>query len=192
MRITSKGQVTIPMEIRDKLGLLPNTEVEFEIDRDARADEAGHPARPAVARPRARRSHARPRHSPHHHRRDHAADAGLTWAPTLVDSNVLLDIFTEDDGWFEWSAATLAEAAERGPLSINPIIYAEVSAGFERIEELDDALPSQYYRRVPLPWEAAFLAGKCFSSTGAAAGAGARRCRTSTSAPTPPSPGSRC
>jgi AbrB family looped-hinge helix DNA binding protein len=35
MRITSKGQVTIPMNIREELGLLPNTEVEFEIDRGA-------------------------------------------------------------------------------------------------------------------------------------------------------------
>jgi len=81
---------------------------------------------------------------------------------TLVDSNVLLDVVTEDDGWFEWSAAMLADAADRGALFINPIIYAEVSAGFERIEELDDALPPAYYRRVPLPWESAFLAGQCF------------------------------
>jgi predicted nucleic acid-binding protein len=43
-----------------------------------------------------------------------------------------------------------------------PIIYAEVSTRFERIEELDDALPADYYRQVPLPWEAAFLAGQCF------------------------------
>lgn len=32
MRITSKGQVTIPVEIRERLGLLPNSEVEFELD----------------------------------------------------------------------------------------------------------------------------------------------------------------
>jgi len=47
-------------------------------------------------------------------------------------------------------------------LVINPIIYAEVSMGFERIEELDEALPADSFRRDPLPWEAAFLAGKCF------------------------------
>ena len=47
MRITSKGQVTIPMNIREKLGLLPNTEVEFEIDRDAvRIKKASAPKRP--------------------------------------------------------------------------------------------------------------------------------------------------
>ncbi len=83
-------------------------------------------------------------------------------ADTLVDSNVLLDVVTEDDEWFEWSAERLAEAASAGAIVINPIIYAEVSAGFHRIEELDDALPPTYYRRHALPWAAAFLAGQCF------------------------------
>lgn len=81
---------------------------------------------------------------------------------TLVDSNVILDILTEDDGWLDWSSTQLAESANSGMLVINPIIYAEVSARFERIEELDDALPVNYYRRLPLPFEAAFLAGQCF------------------------------
>ena len=44
----------------------------------------------------------------------------------LVDTNVLLDVFTEDPVWFEWSSTALAEAAEAGPLWINPLIYAEV------------------------------------------------------------------
>ena len=81
---------------------------------------------------------------------------------TLVDSNVILDVLTENDEWLDWSSSQLAESANAGMLVINPIIYAEVSARFERIEELDDALPADYYRRVPLPWEAAFLAGQCF------------------------------
>ena len=83
-------------------------------------------------------------------------------AATLVDSNVLLDVLTEDDEWFDWSADRLEAAASTGGIIINPIIYAEVSPRFERIEELDEALPAEYYRRVPLPWEAAFLAGQCF------------------------------
>ena len=81
---------------------------------------------------------------------------------TLVDSNVLLDVLTDDPEWFDWSAARLAAAADRGHLFINPIIYAEVSVGFTRIEDLDEALPPGYYRRVPLPWEAGFLAGRAF------------------------------
>jgi len=56
----------------------------------------------------------------------------------------------------------LARYAESGMLFINPIIYAEVSVGFKRIEELEEVLPAHSFRREPLPWEAAFLAGKSF------------------------------
>ena len=81
---------------------------------------------------------------------------------TLVDSNVILDILTEDPTWFEWSASALERQAERSILVINPLVYAEVSIRFEQVEELDDALPASMFRRDSLPWEAAFLAGKCF------------------------------
>ena len=81
---------------------------------------------------------------------------------TLVDSNVILDVLTDDAEWGDWSAAMLADAARGGPLAINSIIYAEVSVRFERIEDLDEALPESYYRRLPLPFEAAFLTGQCF------------------------------
>ncbi len=81
---------------------------------------------------------------------------------TLVDANVLLDVLTEDPVWMRWSASRLAEAAEIGPLWINPIVYAEVSVRFTSIEDLEDALPADDYRRAPLSWEAAFLAGKAF------------------------------
>lgn len=80
----------------------------------------------------------------------------------LVDSNVLLDVLTEDPTWFAWSSDALGRAAESEPLIINPIIYAEVSVGFARIEDLDAALPSAFFRRDALPWEAGFLAGRCF------------------------------
>jgi hypothetical protein len=81
---------------------------------------------------------------------------------TLVDSNVILDVVTQDEEWFDWSASALARQADAGPLVVNPIIYAEASARFERIEELEDALPPDYFRRDPLPWEAAFLAGRSY------------------------------
>lgn len=80
----------------------------------------------------------------------------------LVDSNIILDIVTEDRQWFEWSSATLSRLAEKQALAINPIIYAEVSIGFERIEEVEAVMTPDYFRRLPLPWEAAILAGKCF------------------------------
>jgi predicted nucleic acid-binding protein len=80
----------------------------------------------------------------------------------LVDSNVLLDVAKEDAVWGEWSAQCLAQLADRIQLFINPIVYAEVSVGFPTIEALDAALPMELFRREPLPWEAGFLAGKCF------------------------------
>jgi hypothetical protein len=80
----------------------------------------------------------------------------------LVDSNVLLDVITSDPVWAEWSANALAEAAEYATLVIDPIVYAEVSIRFSKIEVLDAALPAHLYQREPLPWEAGFLAGKCF------------------------------
>src|SRR5262249_41929682 len=83
---------------------------------------------------------------------------------TLVDSNVLLDIATEDPRWSRWSERALVAAADEGQLAINPLIYAEVSIGFATIEELDDALPRETFVRVQLPYEAGFLAGKAFVS----------------------------
>lgn len=80
----------------------------------------------------------------------------------LVDSNVLLDVLTEDPVWFGWSAAQVERVAADHVLAVNPIIYAEVSVGFDRIEELEDALPHDAFLRLPLPWEAAFATGKCF------------------------------
>jgi predicted nucleic acid-binding protein len=91
----------------------------------------------------------------------------------LVDSNVLLDIFTEDPVWFGWSSDTMAELAEQSALVVNPIIYAEVSVGFDKIEELEQALPANRFTREPLPWEAGFLAGK--SSTAYRKRGGERR-----------------
>ncbi len=79
---------------------------------------------------------------------------------TLVDSNVLLDVITEDETWLAWSSSALARAADEGPLFINPIIYAEVSVRFSRIEDVEEALPPSDYGRLTMPWESAFLAGK--------------------------------
>lgn len=81
---------------------------------------------------------------------------------TLVDSNVLLDIFTEDPTWSQWSAGAVADARDAGVLVINPIVYAEVSARFVGVEELDEALPAADFLREELPYPAGFLAGKAY------------------------------
>jgi predicted nucleic acid-binding protein len=80
----------------------------------------------------------------------------------LVDSNVLLDILTEDRRWLSWSSAALEQAANSSRLVINPIIYGEVSVSFARIEDLEQALPASIFEREALPYDAAFLAGKAF------------------------------
>ena len=80
----------------------------------------------------------------------------------LVDANVLLHVLTDDPQWYGWSASQLDAGAAHAELCINPIIYAEISVGFERIEALDDALSPDAFTRLELPWEAGFLAGKAF------------------------------
>lgn len=82
----------------------------------------------------------------------------------LVDTNVILDVLSRDPIWFDWSARTLARCGDEGPLAVNPIIYAELAVGFARVELLDAALPPSGWLRLPLPWHAGFLAGRCFSS----------------------------
>jgi predicted nucleic acid-binding protein len=80
----------------------------------------------------------------------------------LVDANVLLDIFTADPVWLEWSREALAKALLTGDTVINPVIYSEVSVAFRRPEELDAELTALGIRKAPLPYEAAFPAGRAF------------------------------
>jgi predicted nucleic acid-binding protein len=79
---------------------------------------------------------------------------------TLVDTNVLVDIITQDKTWSSWSETALRKAAEHSTLAINAIIFAEVSTKFSRIEDADAALID--FAREPLPYEAGFLTGKAF------------------------------
>lgn len=83
---------------------------------------------------------------------------------TLVDSNVILDLVTEDPKWGRWSADALSRAADESALAINALIFAEVSIGFDTVEELEQLLPPEEFGRLELPYEAAFLAGKAFLS----------------------------
>lgn len=83
---------------------------------------------------------------------------------TLVDSNVLLDVATEDPSWSAWSSTALALAADEGHLVINAIVYAEVSVAYPSVELLDEVLPPDVFRRSELPYPAAFLAGKAFTA----------------------------
>ena len=80
----------------------------------------------------------------------------------LVDSNVILDILTTDPKWYQWSANKLSYLSESHNLIINDIIYTEISIGFDKIEDLDDVISESFFKILPIPKSALFLAGKAF------------------------------
>ncbi len=80
----------------------------------------------------------------------------------LIDSNVILDIFTNDKNWCDWSIETLAEYSNDYSLCINPVIYSEISIGFDEIETLENAINTMHLKYLNIPKEALFLAGKVF------------------------------
>ena len=81
---------------------------------------------------------------------------------TLVDTNVLLDIATDDPKWAHWSLHQLDAAAVRGSVLINPVVYAEFSVGYQRVEEVDRVVADVGLELAELPRAALFLAGKAF------------------------------
>lgn len=81
---------------------------------------------------------------------------------TLVDTNVLLDLVTDDPNWSAWSIARLEEAALAGPILINDVVYAETSIRYEQIEDLDAMLAEAVIDIAPISRAALFLAGKVF------------------------------
>lgn len=80
----------------------------------------------------------------------------------LIDSCVVTDLADPESAWFEWSASTLERLDQNNTMVINPIIYAECSVGFERIEEVEALFESLGFAMKPIPREALFLAGKAF------------------------------
>jgi predicted nucleic acid-binding protein len=80
----------------------------------------------------------------------------------IVDSNVILDIFLNDPNWADWSEKTLNRLSMTNTLYINPIIYTEVSIGFNRIEELESVIQKAGFQMLEIPKEALFLAGKAY------------------------------
>jgi predicted nucleic acid-binding protein len=80
----------------------------------------------------------------------------------LVDTNVLLDVVLDDPTWADWSQRQLEMASLQGALVINPVIYAELSMAFARIEELEAVLAEGGFELHEIPREALFLAGKAF------------------------------
>ena len=82
----------------------------------------------------------------------------------LVDTNVFVDVWTRDPAWAEWSEKALAEAAEAGPLGVNPVIYAELCVGFKNESQLEATLSEAGVRRLALPYQAAWPAARAFAA----------------------------
>lgn len=81
---------------------------------------------------------------------------------TLIDSNVLLDIFTADANWLDWSLSQVEKAVLRGPVIINDVIYAEASSRYATVDQYEAALNGLGVSMTPIPREALFLAGKAY------------------------------
>ncbi len=80
----------------------------------------------------------------------------------LVDSCVLLDLFTDDENWADWSESTLEKYSQTNSLYINSIVYTEVSIGFNKVEEVESAIGALGIKVLELPREALFLTGKAY------------------------------
>lgn len=80
----------------------------------------------------------------------------------LFDTNVLLDIATADPTWLAWSENEFRTAAAQGPISINPIIYAELAPAFATAADLDRWLDPAVFQKLPLPYAAGWLAAQAF------------------------------
>lgn len=80
----------------------------------------------------------------------------------LVDSNIILDLILDDPKWAEWSKSAMKKQARHATLCINPIIYAEISIGFNHIEELEKTITKGSFKILEIPKKALFLAGKAF------------------------------
>lgn len=81
---------------------------------------------------------------------------------TLVDANVLIDVALQDAEWGCWSRAALASAREKGAVAINALVYAEMAPAFATASDLDNAFPADEIARLPIPFEAGWLAGQAF------------------------------
>ena len=102
----------------------------------------------------------------------------------LVDSSVLIDVIDEDRHWCGWSLAALDEWSRRGPVLINPVIYAEISPDFDHPAALDAVLEKVGIAYREISREALFLAAKAHQAYRAGAGKGPACCRTFLSVPT--------
>lgn len=81
---------------------------------------------------------------------------------TLIDSNILIDIWTQDPTWFQWSSHEFSKCLANGEVAINPVINAEISLGFATEPDVEAAIKAAGLTKLPLPFSASFAAGRAF------------------------------
>ncbi len=160
--ITSKGQVTVPKTVRDALGLKSGSAVDFSVSDSGQVvlSKAGSGGNKAAQPDRfeAARGKAQVRWRT----KDLMALPAWRRRMILVDTNVLVDVWGDDQEWADWSITQLRAQSQLYPLRINPVIYAELSLTFKAFEDLDQALDDLGLLMVEMPRPALFLAGKAF------------------------------
>ncbi len=80
----------------------------------------------------------------------------------LLDTNVVVDILGGDPRWSAWSMDAMEDAAAKDDIAIDDIVYAELSAGYRSVEQLEAALDRLQLPLVRIPRGAFFLAGQAF------------------------------
>ena len=80
----------------------------------------------------------------------------------LIDSNVLIDVISEDPVWCEWSLAQLRLARAQDKLTINAMVFAEIAVAYDSVEEPESFLRPTGILVSPLTTQAAFLASRAF------------------------------
>lgn len=84
--------------------------------------------------------------------------------PVLVDSNVIIDLADRKSRWYRWSAEAIRRVVAESHLVVNPVIYAEVSAGYDQIVDVERVFPRYLFHREDVPYPAAFYAGHCYEA----------------------------
>jgi AbrB family looped-hinge helix DNA binding protein len=192
MRITTKGQVTIPLDIRERFGFLPETDVEFVVDGDlvilVKASDGRRPTRGerAVAALRSRRPSLQLTTD-----EIMALTRGEVTA-ILVDSNVLIDVIEDDAALGRVVQRRAGGGTEAAVVVINAIVYGELSVACRRLRtsrrpSRSTSTGASRSRTPRRSWPAGAL-----SSTAAVVGCAPRRRRTSTSVPMRPSRATGC
>jgi len=81
----------------------------------------------------------------------------------LIDTNVLVDLLTDDPVWAEWSTDAFCACMDHARVVIDTTVYAELAVRYDTVEALEQMIEAAGLEREHVPWSAAYLAGKAFA-----------------------------